>query len=74
MDRYLHFGYHHPGYVKRRLIRCLLDRAEKVTSDGKQLSKERKHLNRVLYTNGDPKHFVSNAMIRREGNTRDEQE
>ena len=51
-DHYLHFQSHHPGHVKRGLIKCLCYNAEKVTSNGKSMNKERKYLSRVLYSNG----------------------
>ena len=60
-NRYLHFESHHPRQLKQGLVRCLFDRAEKVTLDDKKLSEERKQLHKVLNANGYPKRFISRA-------------
>ena len=60
-DRYLHFKSHHPAHVKRGLIRCLFNRAKAVTLSHSNLSKERKHLRKVLNINGYPRRFISSA-------------
>ncbi len=36
-DRYLHFKSHHPNRVKRGIVRCLYQRAKKVTNVSENL-------------------------------------
>ena len=38
-DRYLHFDSHHPVHVKRGVVKCLFNRAEKVTTEVENISK-----------------------------------
>ena len=58
-DRYLHFKSHHPSHVKRGIVRCLYQRARRVTNMSENLKKEEKHLYKVLQSNGH-----DNAIIR----------
>ncbi len=51
-DRYLHFMSHHPNHVKRGIVRCLYQRARRVTNMSENLKKEEKHLHKVLQSNG----------------------
>ena len=60
-DRYLHFSSHHPRHVKRGLVKCLYDRAERVITDSGNLGKERKHLRTVLNINRYTRRFISSA-------------
>ena len=57
-DRYLPFESHHPFHVKRGVVRCLVKRAEEISSDGRVLKKEMKHLRTVLTENGYPSGLV----------------
>ena len=45
--------------MKQQFIRCLFNRAEAITLRHSNLSKERKHLCKVLNANGYPRHFIS---------------
>ena len=47
--------------MKRGLVRCLYDRAEKIIPSSAHLSKEKKHLRRVLNTNGYPNRFINRS-------------
>ena len=60
--RYLHFNSHHPRHVKQGLVQCLYSRAERITQTTQNLAKERKHLRKILNTNGHPNRFISKAM------------
>ncbi len=51
-DRYLHFKSHHPNHVKRGVVRCLYQRARRVTNMSENLKEEEKHLHKVLQSNG----------------------
>ena len=57
-DRYLPFESHHPFHVKRGVVRCLVKRAGEISSDGRVLKKEMKHLRTVLTENGYPSGLV----------------
>ena len=63
-DRYLHFDSHHPVHVKRGVVKCLFNRAEKVTTEVEDLEGEREHLKEVFGWNGYPKSFISNSTNR----------
>ncbi len=58
-DRYLHFKFHHPNHVKREIVRCLYQRARRVTNMSENLKEEEKHLHKVLQSDG-----YDNATIR----------
>ena len=62
-DRYLNFRSHHPIHVRRGLVRCLYDRARKVTTSPDSLRREEKHLESVLKWNGYPVPFIRNSSI-----------
>ena len=62
IDRYLHFESHHPAHVKRRVVRCLHDRARRVISTQDNLQKEVDHLARVLKQNGYPANFIRQCL------------
>ncbi len=47
-DRYLHFRSHHPNHVKRGIVRCLYQRARRVTNMSENLKEEEKHLHKIL--------------------------
>ncbi len=51
-DRYLHFKSHHPNHVKKGVVRCLYQRARRVTNMSENLKGEEKHLHKVLQSNG----------------------
>ena len=57
-DLYLNFKSHHPIHVRKGLVRCLYDRARKVTTTPAHLQKEEKHLENVLKLNGYPTQFI----------------
>ena len=57
-DRYLNFRSHHPTHVRKGLVRCLYDRARKVTTTPADLRKEEAHLENVLKLNGYPTQFI----------------
>ena len=61
MDRYLHFNSHHPQHVKRGLVKCLFNRAEEINQNQDNLRRERRHLTRVLKTNGYPGRFINSV-------------
>ena len=48
-DRYLNFNSHHPTHVKRGVVKCLFNRAEKLISDKEEIEHEQQHL-RWWYT------------------------
>ena len=73
-DRSLHFRSHHPSHMKRGLVWCLFDRAQKVTLDDINLSKERKHLHKVLNANRYPKCFIRRATALARNSSRREQD
>ncbi len=50
-DRYLNFKFHHPNHVKREIVRCLYQRARRVTNMSENLKEEEKHLHKVLQSN-----------------------
>ncbi len=41
---YLHFKSHHPHQVKRGIVRCLYQRARRITNMSENLKEEKKHL------------------------------
>ena len=43
--------------------RCLYSWAESITKTTRNLAKERKHLRKILHTNGYPNRFISKAMM-----------
>ncbi len=47
---YLHFKSHHPNHVKRRVVRCLYQRARRVTNMSENLKEEEKHLHKMVMT------------------------
>ncbi len=51
-DRYLHFKSHHLNHVKRGVVRCLYQRARRVTNMSENLKEEEIHLHKVLQSNG----------------------
>ena len=55
-------------------VRCLFDRAEKVTLDDKKLSEERKRLHKVLNANGYPKRCISRAIASEKSSNGKEQD
>ncbi|CAH8450356.1 unnamed protein product [Heterobilharzia americana] len=57
-NRYLDFKSSHPVSVKAGLVKCLNNRAEKLTSHCKDLNKELKHIKEALITNNYPHHFI----------------
>ena len=57
-DLYLNFKSHHPIHVRKGLVRCLYDRAKKVTTTPADLQKEEEHLENVLKLNGYPTQFI----------------
>ncbi len=64
-DRYFHFRSHHPNHVKREIVRCLYQRARRVTNMSENLKEEEKHLHKVLksiavYGNS---HLVSDSNL-----------
>ncbi len=52
-DRYFHFKSHHPNHVKRGVVRCLYQRARRVTNMGDNLKEKEKHLHKVLHYDND---------------------
>ena len=69
-DRYLHYSSHHPQHVKRGLVKCLFNRAEEITLDTGNLRRERRHLTRVLQTNGYPSGFLRDTTTSQPGRRR----
>ncbi len=49
-DIYLHFKSHHPNHVKRGVVRCLYQRARRVTNMSKNLKEEEKHEKGLILT------------------------
>ena len=64
-DRYLHFSSHHPTHVKRGLIKCLFNRARKVTSGPTDLNSEHTHITNALVNNRYPRNFVRSCSALR---------
>ena len=60
-DRYLNFDFNHPTRVKRGIIQCLRDRAEKVCSGGTRW-KELGHLRQVFKANDYPETVVNRNL------------
>ena len=58
IDLYLNLESHHPIHVRKGLVRCLYDRARKVTTTPADLRKEEEHLEDVLKLNGYPTQFI----------------
>ena len=58
-DKYLNFDSHHPVHVKKGVVKCLYNRAKKVTTSSRDLGKEERHLNQVLLSNGYPQSFIT---------------
>ncbi len=58
-ERHFHFKSHHPSHGKRGIVRCLYQRARRVTNMSNYLKEEEKHLHKVLQSNG-----YDNATIR----------
>ncbi len=50
--RYLSLKSHHPIHVKRGVVRCLYQRARRVTNMSENLKEEEKHLVKVFQSNG----------------------
>ena len=56
-DQYLAYDSHHPQSVKRRIVKCLYDRAKHLTTKPSVISEGKKHLSSVLVSNGYPSLF-----------------
>ncbi len=41
--KHFHFKSHHPGHVKRGIVRCLYQRARRLTNMNENLKEEEKH-------------------------------
>ena len=57
-DHCLAYDSHHPQSVKRGIVKCLYDRAERLVTKPSVISEEKKHLSSVLVSNGYPSSFV----------------
>ena len=64
-DRYLNYSSHHPEHVKRGMVQCLFNRAEKLTKHSENLTIEQKHLTQVLKKNDYPKVVIRSAQRKR---------
>ena len=64
-DKYLHYNSHHPLHVRRGVVQCLFNRAEELVTTEEDLKKEKRHLYTVFSSNGYPKPFISNSIVRR---------
>ena len=53
-DQYLMYDTHHPQSVKRGIVKCLHDRAERIITKPSGTAQEKKHLSTVLVANGYP--------------------
>ena len=62
-DQYLDFRSHHPSHIKRRLVKCLYDRARSITTRQDNLQKEVCHLTKVLKQNGYPSAFICSSSL-----------
>nr|XP_054761192.1 uncharacterized protein LOC129267568 [Lytechinus pictus] len=60
-DQYLRYDSHHPHAVKRGLIKCLYDRANRIVTQPSDLSPEQRHLQSALTLNGYPKAFIKKS-------------
>jgi hypothetical protein len=65
-DRYLNFNSHHAIYVKRGVVKCLFDRAEKLITSKEDIESEQQHLSNILGYNGYPKTFINNSTVKRD--------
>ena len=73
-DRYLPFESHHPFHVKRGVVRCLVKRAEEISSDDGALKQEMKHLRTVLSENGYPTGLVKPTHTKDKNQDQEEEE
>ena len=53
-DQYLMYDTHHPQSVKRGIVKCLHDRAERIITKPSGTAQEKKHQSTVLVANGYP--------------------
>ena len=53
-DQYLMYDTHHPKSIKRGIVKCLHDRAERIITKPSGTAQEKKHLSTVLVVNGYP--------------------
>ena len=60
-DRYLNFKSHNPSSVKRGVVKCLFDRAEKLVTTEVDMLNEKEHLSNVLERNDYPRSFVCSS-------------
>ncbi|XP_028418418.1 uncharacterized protein LOC114544426 [Dendronephthya gigantea] len=60
-DKYLDFNSHHPATHKRSVVNTLLDRADNIPSTRNGKRKERKHVMKVLQSNGYSTKFIKNC-------------
>ena len=72
-DRYLPYESHHPFHVKRGVVRCLVKRAEEISSDDGVLKQEMKHLRTVLSENGYPTGLVKPTQKKNKDPEEDEE-
>ena len=68
-DQYLAYDSHHLQSVKRDIVKCLYDRAERIVTKFSDISKKKKHLSSVLVYNGYPLSFLQKFTKTRKWNT-----
>ena len=58
INQYIAYDSHHPQSVKRATVKCLYDRAKRLTTKASVISEKKRHLSSVLISNGYPSSFV----------------
>ena len=63
MDQYLNFSSNHPLEQKRRVIRTLMNRADKFVNDETELGRKKKHMRKVLQVNSCPDWMLVDSWV-----------
>ena len=64
-NQFLTYDLHHPQSIKRASVKCLYGRVKRLVTKPSGISKEKKDLSSVLFSNGYPSSFVQ-KVIRQE--------
>ena len=62
--RYVQFDSHHPSSVKYGVVRCIAERAIRVSSSEEARDEEFRRISQVMVCNGYPRKFVQKAISR----------
>ena len=63
-NRYVQFDSHHPSSVKSGVVRCIAERAIRVSSSEEARDAEFRRISQVMVCNGYPRKFVQKAISR----------